>query len=304
MTKDYYLIGEVKEKVYELQGKKMEGNPSSFKSFGTNLTYKKGYHCILAASPQSGKSFWVLNEVVRLAERDGSKTLIFSPEMGDIGEIVALLVTMKSGKTVYQDSNRQVIEMEELNKVLKWLNNHFIIIDSDKPMTMEGLYKIYEKVKEEYKIHIDYLIVDNLNDLVEPINSHGRQDIGIEEMLSTVRRNNKRLGCYTFMVTHSSHQGPPITQGGIKYYPPITPEEVRGGRALYRKAYLFLTIWRPPFGLADEEGIPFEKNEAHIIVLKGKPDGTATKGFVGKVFFNWSKATFTDAPPYINVHGK
>lgn len=300
--KNYYLVRDCREEVNLLKGQQAAGFPTEFKTFGNNITYKPGYHAVIAASPASGKSFWVLHTNLHLADKYQHKCLVYSPELGTRAEIVALLVHMKSGKTVYDIEGVEKISDEELERCLKWLNNYFIIIDGDKHFTMDNIYEEYDKCQKEYSIVINNIIVDNLNDIQEPIGANGRQDLGVEQMLSSVRRYNKKYNCFSFLVTHSSSQGQPITQNNITFYRPITPREIRSGEAIYRKAYLLLTIWRPPFGLTGEDGIPYEKNESHIICLKGKPANTATKGFVGKIYYDWQRAKFTDTPPVYKAY--
>lgn len=297
--KEYFLIGECKEELNELKGKQAAGIPTEFKSFGDNITYKPGYHCVIASSPASGKSFFALHTLLHLADKNDHKSFIYSPELGSKSEIIALLVHMKSGKTVYDIKDVEVIQEEELLRCLKWLNNHFVIYEPMNTPAVEDLYEAMELCQQEYNIVFNNILIDNLNDCKEPIGSDGRQDLGVENLLSFVHKKNKKLNCYTFMVTHSSSQGQPITQDGIRYYPPITPREIRSGQAIFRKAFLLLTIWRPPHGLVGEDGTPYTENESHIIVLKAKPAHTATKGFVGKIYYDWKKAKFTDNPPTI-----
>lgn len=302
MSKTYYRIGECVEGVNELKGKRVAGVPTEFTSFGDNITYKLGYHCIVAAAPASGKSFWVLHTCLHLADKENYKILVYSPEMGDRFEITALLVHMKSGKSIYDISGVERISDDELMACLKWLNNHFIIIDGDKNYSMQDIYDEFHAVEKELNCKLHVIIVDNLNDIKEPIDANGRQDLGVEMMLSEARRFNKKNNCYTFFVTHSASQGQPITQNGVTYYNPITPRQIRSGEAIYRKSFLLLTLWRPPFGLQDEDGRPYERNETHIIVLKGKPANTATKGFVGKIFFDANRYRFTDQPPTLRLY--
>lgn len=299
--KNYYLIGECREELNELKGQKASGYFTEYKSFGNNLTYKPGYHCVIASSPASGKSFWALHTLLHLADKFEHKNFVYSPELGSKSEIVALLVHMKSGKTLYDIPGVEKIDEEELIRCLKWLNNRFVIYEPPHTPTIEELYEEMESCQINHNIKINNILIDNLNDCKEPLDSNGRQDLGVEQMMSFVHKKNKKLNCYTFMVTHSSSQGQPITQDGIRYYPPITPKEIRSGMAIFRKAFLLITIWRPPYGLKDENGIPYEENEAHVIVLKAKPAHTATKGFVGKIFYNWKTAKFTDQKPPIKL---
>lgn len=303
MEKQYYRISECLEGLNELEGQKAAGIPTRFKSFGDNITYKIGYHCTIASPPASGKSYFVLSEMVHLAEQ-GYKSLIFSPEMGSKSEITALLIHLKTGKSIYLIEGVEKISTEEKEACTKWLDEYFIILDNKKSLTVEDVYEQLFAAQEEHNWKITFMCVDNANDLKEPEYGSGRQDLNTEMMYNVIRAFNKEHMMYTFILTHSSSQGAPLVQNNIRYYPPITSREVRSGEAIARKAFLFICLWRPPFGLEGEDG-PYKENEVHVIVLKAKPANTARKGFVGKLFFDPKKAYYSDRsshyPPIIRV---
>jgi hypothetical protein len=67
-----------------------------------------------------------------------------------------------------------------------------------------------------------------------------------------------------------------------------TAREMAGGQVWFRKGLNMLMIWRPPFGLVDENGRMYEDNEVHINIAKAKPKGTTKKG-VYKMFLDLKK---------------
>jgi hypothetical protein len=258
---------------------------------------------IVASTPASGKSYWVLSEVINLATKHKARTMIFSPEMGDTNEIIALLVHMKTGKTIYKREGIEQIGEEELDKTLKWLNNYIVIVDSEEAMSIDDIYEQYDLFEKKYKKKINYIVLDNLNDIKEDFGPMNRQDLATEKMLVDVRRYNKKRNCFTFMVTHASSQGAPMLVQGIRFYPPITAREIRSGEAIFRKGYLIVTIWRTPYGLQDENGVPYKENESRLIVLKSKPDGVGIKSAVLRLFYNWRKASFSDKEEDVTPQG-
>lgn len=300
-VKSYKRIGshEILSNIKESYNTPLRGVEFPYEDF-TGMSFKMGYHTIIASPPASGKSEFILSTLLKIMARDGSKAFIFSPEMGSSSELTATLVTMLTGKTIYEDKYRPLISSEEYLSVITWLDEHVIILEPDYTIDIEGIYEQYDLACGEFG-HMDYIVIDNLNDIREPIDASGRQDLGIEMMLSYVRNQNRIRNCHTIMVTHSSHQGSPVVKGGIRFYPPITPEEIRGGRATYRKGYLMLTLWRPPYGLNDEEGRPYEKNEVKVIVLKGKPNGTALKGFEATLYYNYKNMNFSTENPFRTI---
>lgn len=299
MEKQYYRISECLEGLAELEGQKAAGIQTRFKTWGDNITYKIGYHCTIASPPASGKSYFVLSEMVHLAEQ-GYKSLIFSPEMGSKSEITALLIHLKTGKSIYLIEGIEKISQEEKQACTDWLDKYFIILDNKHAMSVEDIYSQLFSAEKDHNWKITYLCIDNINDTKEPEYGSGRQDLNVEQLYNVIRTFNKEHMIYTFILTHSASQGTPIVQNNIRYYPPITPREVRSGEAIFRKCFLFLALWRPPFGLEGEDG-PYKENEVHVIVLKAKPANTAKKGFVGRLFFDWKKAKYSDQPRTIQL---
>lgn len=300
--KRYTLVGEVKEQVIALQKTPAAGIPSSFKSFGNRITYKKKFFCIVYAMPTSGKSEFVLQECLYLSREHNWKHILFTPEQGDPEDIIALLVHKMLGKPVTQIDGLEQADPSDILEAMKWLNSHFIIVSTDEGVTLEDIYNIVDEVKQDHpKFILDNIVIDNHNDLVSNLGQHGRQDLSIEEEMSYIRRQNKKRNIYSFLVTHTSDLGKPLTQDNIMYYPIPSPVSTRGGGSMYRKAYMMLAAWRVPFGLKDEMGHPYHRNQTRIVVQKAKPTHTGEKGFQGDLYWNWRTSTFTDQPPTIQL---
>jgi hypothetical protein len=64
--------------------------------------------------------------------------------------------------------------------------------------------------------------------------------------------------------------------------------EAAGGQALLRKAMGWINMWRPPKGLLDDNGMPYDENEVIIAIEKAKPKGVAKRGTTS-LFFDWKK---------------
>lgn len=297
--KRYTLVGENKEQVIELSKKPAAGVPCSFPSFKDKLTYKKKFFTIVYALPTSGKSEFVLQECLYLAERHDWKTLLFTPETGDPEDIIALLIHKMLGKSVSEIQGVEQAQPDEIINCMKWLNNHFIIVNTEEGITLEGLFEIVDEIERDLGWKPDNIVVDNHNDLDFNLDASGRQDLAIEKQLTYLRRQLKKRDAYCFLVTHTSDLKAPITEKGVTYHPIPNPTQTRGGQSLYRKGYTIVNMWRCPEGLESPEGIPYTNNQSLLSVQKGKPSHTAVKGSQLNLFWDWKKSRFTDNPPTI-----
>lgn len=302
MSKRYKLIGDVKEQVIELTNQESAGVPSSLPSFENNLTYKKKYFCVVYGQPTSGKSEFVLQESLYLAREHGWKNILYTPETGDSEDIVANLIQKMIGKSVSYTYGVPQASVDEIIHCMKWLNNHFIIVETDEGVSMEGIFEIYDEISKDLKWKADNFVIDNHNDLLDfAKGSIDRQDISIEKELTYLRRQVKKRNAYAFLVTHTSGMVP-ITENGVKYYPIPDPEQIRGGRSWYRKGYMLVNLWRCPLGLNDPNGVPYLENQTILSVMKAKPRFTGTKGFQGNLYYNPIKGILTDTPPLIKSY--
>lgn len=264
-----------------------------------NFTYKKGFFTIVAGPPASGKTEHVISEIMTFIERDNARVLVFSPESGTKGEFISMCLTNKYGGSIYKDDPNPIDEAE-VEEFLEKYNDKLFVIDDDgtdaegKPIeqwTLESIFNIQEVVTKKHG-HVDYVVIDNLNDIKEPDTVNGRTDLGLEQMYVTLRRQCRKTDSHYIVVTHSSNQGRPLEytkRSGekIRYYPPITVREIRGGEANQRKGFNILALWRPPHGLlCPISGREYDSNETHIRVLKAKPKGAAIAQSTAVMFYN------------------
>lgn len=299
--KRYTLVGENKEKVLELTKKPAAGIPSSYESFGNNITYRKKTFAIVYAMPTSGKSEFVLQECLYLAETYGWKTLLFSPETGDPEDIISLLIHKQLGKSVQAIPGVPQASHDEIMNCMKWLNSHFVIVNVEEGITMTNLFEIADEIEAELNWKPDQYVIDNHNDLEYEQGPNGRQDIAIEQQLTFLKRQMKRRDAFAWLVTHTQDLGKPIVENGISYYPIPNPTQTRGGQALYRKGYLMINVWRCVEGLKDPNGIPYAPNTSLVTVQKAKPTHVGTKGFQGMIYWDWKKSRFSDMGPVIRT---
>jgi hypothetical protein len=57
-----------------------------------------------------------------------------------------------------------------------------------------------------------------------------------------------------------------------------TARDFAAGQVWFRKGLTVIIPWRPPYGLSDSNGIPYEPNELRLRIAKSKPKGTSKVG--------------------------
>lgn len=287
--KHYYRILELQkevDKLYEVGI--VKGANIGFNCLEDLYSVKLGSTTYIMGSPYSGKTEFWLEVLINLSEFHGWNHVIFTPETGSREEIIAELCSKYLKKPFYRYENRMTDA--EKYKAMTWLNEHFFIVDPDTNITPNEFYDTVDAIETDFSIKVHTTTLDPYNELKNNIAENGRQDLYIEELLGYVRRNariNQRHNC---IITHAADQQPK-EENGITYYPPPTPRQYAGGQAWFRKGLGMIAVWRPPCGLSDSTGTPYQENETHVIIQKVKPKGTGRRG-TAKLFFNINKNRF------------
>lgn len=292
MSKIYYNILERQVNVTKLYETGIaKGKFLGFECTRDLYTVKLGCTTYIMGAPTAGKSSFWFEILVNLSEFYGWKHAIFSPETGNIDEVIAELCWVYMKKPFFKSYNGMMNE-KELYRALTWLNEHFIIVDpEDGSLTIPGFYDAIKEIEMTDGNTIHTTTIDPYNELTNDMSEHNnRQDLYIEYMLGYIRRDARKNNRHNCVITHAASQMP-ITKDGITYYPPPTARDYAGGQAWYRKGLGMIALWRPPFGLNNEHGIPYKENELHVIVQKAKPKGIGKKGYA-KLYYDTTMSRF------------
>jgi twinkle protein len=260
---------------------------------GFRKGYDLGFNCLqgfysivpgamtfITGSPDHGKTYFWFECLINLSMFSKLKHIIFTPEMGDPHEIYADLCGMVVGKKF------GTLTPKEMDIGKEFIEDHISLIEpQDNNFTIDDWFYHAEKYKP------DTLTGDPFNEFTHDFkDDYNRQDLYIERQLGKVRRKTKSLKLHTCIITHPRDQHL-IEKDGFRYYPPPTPRDYAGGQAWYRKGLGMICIWRAPEGVKDISGIPYEKNETHVIIQKAKPRGVGKKGTI-KLFFDLEKLRY------------
>ena len=255
------------------------------------ITIKQGTTFYVYGSPFSGKTEWWFEVLINLSCNYGLRHVIYSPETGSPQNIFGELISKLCRKPFFRNVEDS-ISKEDLYKNFNWLDEHFKIIeDPNGDMNLKEFFDIVDDYEDSFgKIHTT--TIDPFNELNNDLTS--QRDLGLEKLLGHVRRDaiiKNRVNC---IITHVTDQELK-QENGISFYPSPTPRQIAYGQAWYRKGMNMIGVWRPPFGLMDAEGRPFEKNEVHIDIQKFKPKGVGNRG-KHIMFYDIKKNSYYEKP--------
>ena len=279
--KIYYTLRDKKEEIDDLyENGVVKGYELSFGASKDLLSIKLGCTTYVYAAPYAGKSQIWFEFLVDLSVNYGLRHAVFSPETGKARDIFIELMTIYSRKDFYKDYNNQMSKEEKLTAE-KFIDSHFIVIDPDDSVfTIEEFYDYVDIVERVYNCKIHTTVADPFNEFSHDFSKdNGRQDMYIERILGYIRRNARTNDRHNCLITHVTDQKPRIDDDSkLAYYPPASYREIAGGQAWSRKGEQMVCIWRPPIGMKDENGIPFEENQTEVRIQKSKPKGVGKLG--------------------------
>ena len=254
------------------------------------FTIKEGATTYIGAAPASGKTELWFEFLINLSCLHGWNHVVFSPETGSSAEIFAELCYKYIGKPYVQGKN-SMTNSEQVSAEM-FINQHFIVIDPiDEDLTITKFYELVDEIERKEQITIHTTTIDPWNELTEEFipADLGREDKYLSRILGLVRKNARKTGRHNCVINHVRDQpmvaAKTIAGTDISYFPMPSARDFAGGQVWFRKGLSVLIPWRPPYGLADADGVGAEKNEVHLKVAKSKPKGVSKNG-VYKLFLD------------------
>lgn len=289
-----YTVGELRASAKkQVRGGEIfvKGVSCGFQSGDEYISYRKGYTTGIFSYSAQGKTQFLLEQLVHMAREAGWKHAIWLTETGKKEEIVMELVMIYLGKSYFSRDNFPT-EAEE-DAALEWLSQYFFIIDHEEDMlNVRSIYEAVARFEKESGVQIDTVSIDNASNLSrEP----GQERWSIAEymnylMRATSRTSSKR-NYHTLILFHLNKPDYMMEcptkkkEGGdYRYHPAPSHYNISGGQQINFLGYQLIGIYRPiskqsQFGIINPEtGVPFELNEAHIIVTKSKPKAIGKEG--------------------------
>jgi twinkle protein len=247
-----------------------KGAWTGFDSLFDKYSVKKGSTTYIYAGAHQGKSQFGFELMMNLAQYSNWRWAVYSPETGSPTEVFAELLWVYLRKP-FLINDKITATDEETEKAIAFINEHFFIIDSGlQDLSIEGFYTAVEEIEEQYELKIDGCLVDPFTEIKTDVSSGVRDDIAIGQILTRIRKHSAEKDFHTIVTVHTKHQQAKY-KNGVPYVDVPTMNDIAGGMQWSRKGMMVINVWRCPFGLEDENGIPYEPNQVKITVVKAKP---------------------------------
>jgi twinkle protein len=284
MQKLIYTANELRDSLTTLRNNGIKkGAWTGFSSLFDKYSVKRGSTTYIYAGAHQGKSQFGFELMMNLAEYDGWKWAIYSPETGSPTEVFAELLWVYLRKPFLVNDKITATD-EETEVAIEFINKHFYIIDSGlQDLSIEAFYTSVEKIEQDNFIKIDGCLVDPFTEIKTDVSAGVRDDIAIGQVLTKVRKHSADRDYHTIVTVHTRHQQAKY-KNGVPYVDKPTMNDIAGGMQWSRKGMMVVNVWRCPFGLEDGNGIPYEANQVEITVVKAKPKIVGKLGTVTLYF--------------------
>jgi twinkle protein len=288
MQKLVYTADELKDSLTSLRNNGIKkGAWTGFSSLFDKYSVKRGSTTYIYAGAHQGKSQFAFEIMMNLSEFSGWKWAVYSPETGSPTEVFAELLWVYLRKPFLVNDKITATD-EETDRAISFINDHFYIVDSGlHDLSIEGFYTAVSDIETKQGIKVDGCLVDPFTEIKTDISSGVRDDIAIGQVLTKVRKHSADNNFHTIVTVHTKHQQAKY-KNGVPYVDVPTMNDIAGGMQWSRKGMMVLNVWRCPYGLEDENGIPYEPNQVKITVVKAKPK---IVGKLGSVTLFYDKIT-------------
>lgn len=266
-----YTANELRDSLGTLRREGVKkGAWTGFSSLFEKYSVKEGSTTYIYAGAHQGKSQFGFELMMNLAQYNGWKWAVYSPETGSPTEVFAELLWVYLRKPFLINTKITATD-EETERAIEFINQHFFIIDSGlRDLSIEGFYTAVEQVEDDYDIRINGCFVDPFTEIKTDVSQGVRDDIAIGQILTKVRKHSADKNYHTIVTVHTKHQQAKY-KNGVPYVDKPTMNDIAGGMQWSRKGMMVINVWRCPFGLEDANGVPYEPNQVEITVVKAKP---------------------------------
>lgn len=151
---------------------------------------------VVTGVPGHGKSTWLNNVLVKLAQNRDWKHALFTPEMKPHHYMTNILVSIFTGKAMQSGMSR-----EEYRRAYEFINDHFTYINSEiVDSTVDGILAKAAEMVMRYGINS--ITIDPWNYATHEMMPGESETSYINRALRKVKIFKERYGCHVFIVAH------------------------------------------------------------------------------------------------------
>lgn len=234
------------------------GATIGYPTLDTHYRVRPGLMTVLTGIPGHGKSQWLDQIMLRLAERHGWRFGICSPENQPLALHAAHLLRTWTGAPFFEGPNPRM-SRDEMHAARNWLAEHFTFILPEAP-TVEGILARAKILV--YREGIKGLVVDPWNE-IEHERPNGKTETEyISECLGRMRQFARHHEIHLWLVAHPTKLKK--NDDGAEPVPGLW--DISGSANWRNKADAGLTVWR-------DISNPAEPVQVHITKIRFQETG-------------------------------
>lgn len=226
------------ERIYEYGFPK--GVKIGYPEFDECLNFSGGQLTTITGVPNSGKSAFLDQLLLRLADRHDWRIGVCSFENQPIPKHIANLSACFSGKTFHKRDGQERLSPDECAKVFNFLHDHFFWFKmKDEDLTCDG---ILARAKQLVKTHgIKALVIDPYNYMEHKKPAGMNETEYISMLLTSICNFAKDYDVHVFLVAHPTKiQKDPVTKD---FYVPSL-YDISGSAHFFNKTDNGITVYR------------------------------------------------------------
>lgn len=249
------------------------------------FTSKKGEHCIVYGSPNSGKTTWVYTVAVRQAKEHGEVFVVWPPEEFTPQHVYKKLAYIHMGK------HYETLTDEEQQEVAGFLSTYFYVLDTPR---LGVTWLMLEMALKDVKQGLDYgnVIFDHLMMIEPDPNLPHEQNVRV--LMSKVIEFCGAYNVFAWMINHTIKPNQYIdSKTHFSYIPPQDPSQMAHGQMWYRLCFNCIEVFRPT-----PQVYSSDPTEVWINVRKVKNPDVGKAASVGaiKLLYDVERNQYTEKP--------
>ena len=215
------------------------GASTGFDSIDELFTIAEGQLSIVTGMPSSGKSEFIDQIMINLAQRDGWKFAVCSFENPPAMHI-AKMAEKITGKPFYSGIKERMSE-DELSEAMSFIEDHFMFLES-KDGNLSTIDSIIDRTKQAIMRGANGLLIDPYNYIES---TGGEEHSSISQMLTRITSFAKAHSIHVWFVAHPQKMYP--KEDGSYSVP--KGMNISGSAAWFAKADLGITVHRGDDGV-------------------------------------------------------
>lgn len=179
-----------------------EGFDTGWENMDDHFVWHPGMVTLITGIPGHGKTTWLKNVLVRLADRHEWSYLLYSAEEANATFAMTDLVSIRTGKSFFNTPACPRISREEVIENTPFLNDHFKYYKlSENDSTVEAIMHKAEEMVKRYGIR--GLVIDNMSTVERQFGgSSDNRHNQIGNMMRDLRSFAREHGIHIWLIAH------------------------------------------------------------------------------------------------------